>query len=174
MIELSRYNANRKFVAEDELEIILILFLFLFICALAAVIAWQEMRLRQLTHSFRRLMTGRGGTDLESTLGDFVARMDHVEHVTQSMDSRVGAFETRLPFLIQHIGVVRFNPFADKGGDQSFALAILDDHANGVVLSTIHSRVDLRVYAKPVVGAQSTYTLTAEEKEAIARAMMPR
>ena len=78
MIELSRYNANRKFVAEDELEIILIVFLFLFIFALAAVIAWQEMRLRQLTHSFRRLMTGRGGTDLESTLGDFVARMDHV------------------------------------------------------------------------------------------------
>ena len=75
---------------------------------------------------------------------------------------------------MQHVGVVRFNPFADKGGDQSFAMAILDDQANGAVISTIHSRVEVRVYAKPVIGGQSTYTLTAEEKDAIARAMMPR
>jgi hypothetical protein len=173
-IELSRYNANRRFVAEDELEIVLIVLLFLIILALGTLVIWQELRLRQLSNSFRRLMTGRGGTDLESALSDFVARMDHVERSTQAMESRVGTVETRLPHVVQHVGVVRFNPFADKGGDQSFAMAILDDQANGAVISTIHSRVEVRVYAKPVIGGQSTYTLTAEEKDAIARAMMPR
>ncbi len=79
--------------------------------------------------------------------------------------------EGRQPYLLQHIGVIRFNPFQDKGGDQSFVVAILDDHADGVVLTGLHSRVDSRVYAKPVVRGQSNYTLTGEEKEAIARAM---
>jgi hypothetical protein len=173
-IELSRYNAKQEIIPEDELEVVLIIFLFLIVLALAAGLVWQEMRLRRLTNSFRRLMTGRGGTDLESSLSDFVARMDHVERSTQAMESRVGIVETRLPHVVQHVGVVRFNPFADKGGDQSFAMAILDDQANGAVISTIHSRVEVRVYAKPVIGGQSTYTLTAEEKDAIARAMMPR
>ena len=74
----------------------------------------------------------------------------------------------------QHVGIVRFNPFSDKGGDQSFAIAILDDHADGIVLSSMQSRTDNRVYGKPVVGGQSTYTLGNEEREAIARAMKPR
>lgn len=137
-------------------------------------LASLEWRHHQLARSFRLLMTGRGGADLETTLLDFVARMNHIEQVTQAVDNRVGDLEAKQPHLVQHIGVVRFNPFADKGGDQSFVLAILDDHADGAVISALHGRTDVRVYAKPVIGGQSTYTLTAEEKEAIGRAMKPR
>jgi hypothetical protein len=155
-------------------EIILIILLLLAVMALSGWIAFLEMRHRQLASSFRLLMTGRGGADLEATLLDFVTRLNHDEQLTQAMDHRVADLEVKLPYLVQHVGVVRFNPFADKGGDQSFVLAILDDHADGVVLSSLHARTDVRVYAKPIVGGQSTYMLTAEEKEAIARAMKPR
>jgi hypothetical protein len=153
---------------------ILLIVLFLLVIALVGWIAFLEFRYRQLANSFRALMTGRGGADLEATLLDFVARLNHGEQTIQAMDNRVTDLEVRLPYLVQHVGVVRFNPFADKGGDQSFVLAILDDHTDGVVLSSLHTRTDVRVYAKPVVGGQSTYTLTVEEKEAIARAMKPR
>ncbi len=148
--------------------------LFLIVLGLAGWIALLEWRHRQLANAFRLLMTGRGGSDLEATLLDFVTRLNHNEQLTQAMDHRVTDLEVKQPYLVQHVGVVRFNPFADKGGDQSFVLAILDNHADGVVLSSLHTRTDVRVYAKPVVGGQSTYTLTAEEKEAIARAMKPR
>lgn len=153
---------------------ILVVILLVLIFVLGGWIVFLEYRYQNLARSFRSLMTGRGGADLEATLLDFVARMDHVEQMTQAMENRVRGLETRLPYVIQHVGVVRFNPFADKGGDQSFVLAILDDHADGAVLNSLHTRTDVRVYAKPVVGGQSTYTLTAEEKEAIARAMKPR
>ncbi len=155
------------------MEFIVIILVFL-ILALGGWLAFLEYRYRQLANSFRLLMTGRGGADLEATLMDFVSRMDRVEQLTHGMDSRVAGVEVRLPYLVQHVGVVRFNPFSDKGGDQSFVMAILDDHADGAVISALHSRVDVRVYAKPVIGGQSTYTLTAEEKDAIARAMKPR
>jgi hypothetical protein len=155
------------------LEFIVII-LALLVLGLGGWVAFLEYRYRQLASSFRMLMTGRGGADLEATLMDFVARMDRVEQMTLGMENRVAGLQVKLPYLVQHVGVVRFNPFADKGGDQSFVMAILDDHADGAVLSALHSRVDVRVYAKPVAGGQSTYTLTTEEKDAIARAMKPR
>lgn len=144
------------------------------VLVLAGWVAFLEYRHQGLARSFGVLMTGRGGADLEATLMDYVARMDQVEQVARAVDERSGRIEARQPYLLQHIGVVRFNPFPDKGGDQSFVVALLDDHADGVVLSGLHSRSDSRVYAKPVARGQSNYTLTGEEKEAIARAMGPR
>ncbi len=156
------------------MEIILISILLLLVLALCGWVAFVEYRYQKLASSFRLLMTGRGGADLEATLIDFVSRMDRVEQLAHGMAQRVDAVEVQQPYHIQHIGVVRFNPFQDKGGDQSFVVAFLDAHADGAVLTSLSSRTDTRIYAKPVIGGQSTYTLTAEEKEAIARAMKPR
>ncbi len=156
------------------MEIILVIILLLLVIVLFAWVAFVEYRYQKLASSFRLLMTGRGGADLEATLIDFVSRMDRVEQLTHGMAQRVDAVEVQQPYHLQHIGVVRFNPFQDKGGDQSFVVAILDAHSDGAVITSLSSRVDTRIYAKPVIGGQSTYTLTAEEKEAIARAMKPR
>ena len=38
------------------------------------------------------------------------------------------------------IGLVRFNPFEDTGGNQSFALALLDGRGDGFVVSSLHAR----------------------------------
>ena len=71
---------------------------------------------------------------------------------------------------LQHVGVVRFNPYHDTGGDYSFAVALLDAGGNGVLLSGLYHRDRCRVYAKPVRAWASTYTLTDEEREAIDQA----
>lgn len=74
-------------------------------------------------------------------------------------------------FHAQKIGLVRFNPFKDTGGDQSFALALLDGNDNGVVISSLHSRVGSRWYAKTVVsGKGSEHELSEEELKAIKQA----
>jgi hypothetical protein len=166
------WDLDSQIASGATVEIILIIVLFVMLILLGWLM-FLEWRHHQLAASFRMLMTGRSGTDLESTLYDFVSRMNHVEQLVQAMDHRLSDMEIKLPRLVQHVGVVRFNPFADKGGDQSFVLAILDDHTDGVVVSSLHARTDVRVYAKPIIGGQSSYTLTTEEKEAIARAMKP-
>lgn len=72
---------------------------------------------------------------------------------------------------IQRVGLVRFNPFAETGGDQSFCLAILDGQGSGLVITSLHSRDTTRVYAKPVKkGKASGYELSTEEKRAIKNA----
>jgi hypothetical protein len=63
--------------------------------------------------------------------------------------------------------MVRFNPFEDTGSDQSFAIALLDDRRDGIVLSSLHGRANTRLFAKPVEGGSSKHTLSAEEAEAI-------
>ncbi len=155
---------------------IFVAILLLLVIFLGGWLVFLELRYQKLAASFRAVMTGRAGADLESILMDYIARMDRVEHVSQTVEQHLLHIEGKLPFVVQHVGVVRFNPFSDKGmgGDQSFVVAVLDDHSDGFVFSGLHSRNDVRVYAKPVVGGQSTYTLTSEEKEAIARAMRPR
>lgn len=72
---------------------------------------------------------------------------------------------------IQNVGVVRFNPFKDVGGDQSFAIAFLDAKGNGLTLSSFYSREGTRIYAKPVKNMTSTYQLSQEEKGAIENAI---
>jgi len=72
---------------------------------------------------------------------------------------------------IQKIGMVRFNPFNDVGGNQSFALAMMDNKNNGFVISSFFTKEGNRVYAKTIKNGESDHTLSEEEKEAIKRAI---
>ena len=72
---------------------------------------------------------------------------------------------------VQKIGIVRYSAFRDTGSDLSFALALLDEKNNGVVLNGIYSREMSNIYAKPVENGESTYTLSEEEKQAINKAI---
>lgn len=79
----------------------------------------------------------------------------------------------KLAFRSYHkIGVVRFNPFKDVGGDQSFAIALLNGKNNGITLSSLYSRDGARFYAKSIIDGESPkHPLTQEEKDAIAIAV---
>ena len=69
---------------------------------------------------------------------------------------------------IQKIGLVRFNPFKDTGGDQSFILSLVDGNDTGVIISGLYARSGTRWYAKRVVkGKGLEIELSEEEKKAI-------
>jgi len=147
------------------------LLLFLILGVLLVWIGTIEYRMLRLTRTLRVLFNGRTGADLEQVLREYMERMDRTDDLIKQFNERATAIEQRAPYTISHLGVVRFNPFADKGGDQSFAVAFLDGHHDGVVFTGLHSRADVRVYAKPIVGGTSTYPLTDEEAEAVNRAL---
>jgi len=73
----------------------------------------------------------------------------------------------------QKTGIVRFNPFNEMGGNQSFVIALLDDKNNGFVISSLFVKEGNRVYAKAIREGKSDHLLSEEEKEAIARATQP-
>lgn len=74
-------------------------------------------------------------------------------------------------FSVQKVGIVRFNPFKEVGGDQSFSAALLDGNDSGIVITSLYSRDGNRVYGKPIENEKSEYSLSEEEKEAIEKAV---
>jgi hypothetical protein len=72
---------------------------------------------------------------------------------------------------LKKTGVVRFNAFNDVGGEQSFAVVLLDSEANGVALSSLYGRQDSRVYAKAIFAGQGERPLSEEEQQALAKAL---
>ena len=72
---------------------------------------------------------------------------------------------------IRKVGIVRYNAFKDTGSDLSFALALLNDNNDGVVLNGIYSREMSNIYAKPIKAGKSKYTISEQEQEAIDKAI---
>jgi len=132
------------------------------------------VRQQRLIGQYRHLVAGTSGGSLEEVLNEHIERVRATATRVEAVDELARRLEKAGYFSLQHLGVVRFNPFQDSGGDQSFAISLVDGHGNGVVLSSLHGRDATRVYAKPLQHWESTYSLTDEEKQAIALAYQKR
>ena len=88
------------------------------------------------------------------------------------VESYLKRAELRMKASVQGVGVVRFNPFQGdgSGGNQSFAVALLDETLSGVVFSSIYARDRVGVYAKPISLGSSEFELTHEEQTALNQA----
>jgi hypothetical protein len=144
--------------------------LALLVLLLIVAVIVQSARLGRALRGYRALVQG-GGAARGGSLGEVLdAHVGRVDEVGRRLDElmRVHEFlERRSRGSLQHIGLVRFNPFDDTGSDQSFAIALLDDRRDGVVLSSLHGRANTRLYAKPVESGASSHNLSDEETEAI-------
>jgi len=99
-----------------------------------------------------------------------VAQAERLEALTAAvavLQGQATAADGGLRHAIAHVGLVRFNPFDDTGGNQSFALALLDANADGVVLSSLHSRAATRVYVKAILSGRAEAPLSEEELAAL-------
>jgi hypothetical protein len=127
------------------------------VLALAAVVAmllvWVALLQRseaRLRRRLRRVLTGGESTSLDQILDQQVQRLDGLSGRLDALNKLHHELEATTQRAIQKVGVVRYNPFADAGGDQSFAIALLDAEGNGIVVSSLHSRTETRVFGKPV------------------------
>ena len=99
------------------------------------------------------------------------AKLDRLEDSQKSLREIKEILESQgaaAQKYFQKVGIVRFNPFADSGGDQSFSLSLLDGHGSGFVISSLHTRQETRIYLKPVLGGKAVgFVLSKEEEQAI-------
>lgn len=128
-------------------------------------------RQAKLLKRYRLLLNGNQGQDIEQLLLNQGAAIELLQSELAQLQRRVEVLGTEAKLHVQKVGTVRFCAFPDTGSDLSFAIALLDASDNGVVLSSLYGRNESRTYAKPILGGKSTYQLSDEEREAIARAM---
>jgi len=143
----------------------------LIILILVVWVAMLQSRVSRLHHSFDDVFAGVQGENMGQMLAEYLITVRQTARVVESVKAEHDELARLAPAAIRHVGLVRFSPFQDTGGDQSFALALLDSKQNGVIVTALHSRTDSRLYAKPVVKGQSSYTLSPEERTAVERAV---
>ena len=128
---------------------------------------WYVWRLQ------KRLAQALGGSTSESIEHNLATYYDRVKKQDDSLvklTAKVADLALQAAVASQKISVVRFNPFGDTGGDQSFSLAVLDAQNSGYVITSIHGREGTRVYIKPVDYGKSKYKLSVEEQQALKQA----
>jgi len=127
----------------------------------------QSMRIGRAVRAYRELVRDQDGGTLHDRLVGSAEQAVRAGERMNEMEAMHSVIDQRTRRSLQHIGLVRYNPFDDTGSDQSFAIALLDDQRDGIVLSSLHGRSNTRIFAKPVADGGSPHNLSDEESQAI-------
>jgi len=159
MTDLNRLLTDNLAIAFGVLVALVVLLLIGFII--------QSARVGRAVRTYRELVRdGNGGTLHDRLVGSAEQSVRATERMNE-MEAMHSVIDRRTQRSLQHIGLVRFNPFDDTGSDQSFVIALLDDARDGIVISSLHGRANTRVFAKPVADGASQHHLSDEESQAI-------
>ncbi len=159
MPDLDRFLTENLALAFGALTAIILLLL--------VVTLVQGIRVGRAVRRYRDLVRdGDGGSLHDRLVGSAEQAVRATDRMSEIEALHAGIVE-RSRRSLQHIGLVRFNPFDDTGSDQSFAIALLDDARDGIVISSLHGRANTRVFAKPVADGASPHNLSDEESQAI-------
>ena len=104
---------------------------------------------------------------MEQILQYMAKNQENMKDEQSEFAKNLGHMVKKLDSAIQKIGVVRFNPFDDGGGNFSFCLALLNGHNDGVVITSMYGRQQQRIYSKKISSGISDSQMTEEEKQAI-------
>jgi hypothetical protein len=151
-----------------SLAVIVLALAILGLAAWLLVLQRSESRLRS---RLRRILSDNGSTGLDEVLAGQATRIEQLATRVDALTALQRELETSTGRSLQKVGVIRFNPFQDSGGDQSFAIALLDQRGSGVVVSSLHGRAETRIFAKQVINGRSTHSLSDEEQQAIREAL---
>lgn len=150
---------------------------YLLVSAVAIIILFIGLVVLLITNirvkkQYKKFMGKLGnGSNIEEDLQKYIKQVEEVEKQNGELMVLYDGMKLNLKSCLQKTGMVRYNAFKDVGSDLSFALALLDEKNDGVVLNGIYSRDVSNIYAKPVKNGVSTYTLSHEEEEAIDKAV---
>ncbi len=104
-------------------------------------------------------------------ISDVLNYISTLEKRVEDLSKQIETIKEKDPSNLCNFSLIRFNPFADAGGNQSFCVAILDNKKNGVVITSLYSRDGNRVYGKTIKNGECEYDLLKEEQQAIKEAL---
>ena len=139
------------------------------IAALCILIIALALWIVRLEIKFRKLTSG-GSENLEESITDLKKNQKEADAFMNEMEKYLTDVEKRLQKSVQGVETVRFNAFEGVGANQSFATAILNQHGDGVVISSLYGRERTSVFSKPLKAHDSEHGLSEEEKTAVKKA----
>ena len=134
---------------------------------LALFLFFQILKLKKRLNIFFK----NENKDLEALLRTLVEKSEAQEQDIQKVFRKILKLEKTSQISFQKVGIVRYNPFKDVGGDQSFSIALLDAQNSGFIITSLYMREEVRIFTKPIIQEKSQYSLSEEEQKAIEKAI---
>lgn len=147
------------------------LLLIAYFALTSVLIVVSFLKLNNLKKNVKEINAITKHTDLNTFLGEITANNKNIMQQQEQIQKTYSDLRIIAQKSLQKTALVRFNPFKDTGGDQSFVLCILDHTDTGFVVTAIHSRDGTRIYTKDIVNGTAKLSLSLEEKKALANAM---
>lgn len=151
-----------------DIIIILLSIIIIILAVFSAIVSFNSFKTKKIIDKLLEKGKIKEFKDIFLSQKD---KNDNLEKDLKEAFLRIGNIEDLSKITIQKTAVVRFNPFNEMGGNQSFAIALLDGKNNGLVISSLFVKDGNRVYSKAIKGGKSDHTLSNEEVEAISKAI---
>ncbi len=120
---------------------------------------------------FRKLTKGTKENEITKVLGKILKVQGENSASILQIEKEIRRIDWEGRSHVQKVGIIRFNPFKEIGGDHSFSLAMLDGTDSGVIVTCLHTRERTRVYMKGINKGKSVLDLSNEEKKALEEAI---
>lgn len=134
---------------------------------IAALVAIILVWMLSIERRLRKFFAGKDARSLESLMTDICEKMENLKNTQEEINKHLLVVDKRLDKSIRKVETVRFNPFVDAGSNQSFAISLINDEGDGVVLSSLYARDRMSIFAKPINKGKSEFELSTEEKEVL-------
>lgn len=135
---------------------------------LAALLTWRTGRMKR---QYAVLSAADGQASFVEVVSRKAEEVEALRADVANLADELRRTQRELQQAIRHVGIVRYDAFGDMGGRMSFSAALIDDHGNGFVISTIHARSESRSYVKEIRGGMAEVHLSPEESAAVADAV---
>lgn len=161
-------NLN-NFISQN-IAVIFISLLVIFV-VMTVFLFFTALGYKKVARRYKTLMRGMGEHNLEEVMFEYLSKVEIATNKVNELELQNKKLKKVADKSLQNVGIVRFNAFENTGSDLSFAIALLDAYKDGVILSSLFSRHESRIYAKPVKNGVSNYNLSDEEQEALDEAL---
>lgn len=161
-----KINGRISYGMNTKLEIIFFVLVGVTIFFIVFGTVWAITTEKRL----KRFFLGKKAKDLEDTIIALENEIVKLKNSKDSIEKEIAIINAKLKKSIRGLETIRFNPFPDQGSNQSFAIGMLNEENDGLVISSLYSRERMSVFAKPIKNGKSEYELSAEEKEALQKA----
>ncbi len=141
------------------------------IVILFLIVIYQFTQLNYVKKNYTHLMRGVSDGNVEEILLEYIDKTGKLGARLTNNEEQLNELQRLLNSRAARVSIERYNAYEETGNDLSFSIALMNDHYDGFVITSLYNRYDQRVYAKPLVRGESRYPLTNEEKQVISQAM---